>query len=107
MVYASGPGHMHSSSSSMLFALPLSENELWLGSLPSFQWSELGLETSLVVLIIKDEHDLFFYLCYQALPSRIALSYKCSVTFVERHIVDSNCNGLVLANIEYKAFIEI
>lgn len=99
---------MHSSSSSILFALPLSsENELWLGSLLSFQWSELGLETSLVVLIIKDEHDLFFYLCYQALPSRIALSYKCSVIFVERHIVDGNCNGLVLANIEYKASIEI
>lgn len=73
---------MHSSSSSMLFALPLSlENELCLGSLLSFQWSELGLETSLVVLIIKDERNLFFYLCYQALPSRIALSYKCSVDF--------------------------
>lgn len=47
----------------MLFALPLSlENELCLGSLLSFQWSELGLETSLVVLIIKDERNLFLSL---------------------------------------------
>lgn len=54
---------------------------------------ELGLEASLEISMIKNECDLFLHLSYQ--PSRIELSYKCSITLVERlHIQQLQCFGV-------------